>query len=290
MKTPAKVFIWIGMIIQFFLVYPIILGVHALKKINTATTSSELQTLGIFTILFCSILGGVFMLCIKDDELNGAISSSGNNVIVYKKKHITIEEKQENSPYAFRAKKVIKVLLYTLSGVLLVSLFLSITATVKPTGFHYILLISVGVQILIYIALMVFYIYKKYTLKNVTNALLIAFGVISAVEIVMSGIANYRYAGTYQVYNGKRYWVAGESWSLWCLFALAIVCVAITVIVLYLSFKTRQEVKVISYTETSNVEIELAEAQRLLSNGIITNEEYQSVRKGILKKYYNVEI
>ena len=290
MKTPAKVFIWIGMIIQFFLIYPIVLGVLSLKKINSATSSNELQTLGIFTTLFCSLLGGVFMLCIKDDELNGAISSSGSNVIVYKKKHITVEENQEISPFAFKAKKVIKVLLYTLSGVLSVSLFLAIAAIMECQGLPYIPLIFVGVQILIYIALMAFYIDKKYTLKNVTNALLIAFGVISAVEIAMSCITNYWFAGTYQVHNGHVYCVGGESWSLWCLFALAIVCVAITVIVLYLSFKTRQEVKVISYTETSNVEIELAEAQRLLSNGIITNEEYQSVRKGILKKYYNVEI
>ncbi len=298
MKTPAKVFIWIGMIIQFFLIYPIVLGVLALKKINSATSSNELQTLGIFTTLFCSLLGGVFMLCIKDDELNGAISASGNGVVVYKKKHITYEENNDIYPSKLKAKKIIKVLLYTLIGVLAFSLLFSIAATEDYLGESYVPLIFVGTQILIYIVLLVFYVVKKHTLTNITNVLLIAFGVVSAAEIAMSCITNYSLAWTYEWYNGYNYNVYGEGWEYWVLYALAIVCVAITVISLCFSFKTHQKdivgesafIKKISYTEKSNVEMELAEAQRLLDNGIITSEEYQSVRKGILNKYYNAEI
>lgn len=69
MKQTAKVFIWIGMISQCILIFPIIFGILALKKINTATSKKDLQTLGILTIFFCSILGGIFMLNIKEEEL-----------------------------------------------------------------------------------------------------------------------------------------------------------------------------------------------------------------------------
>ena len=298
MKTPAKVFIWIGMIIQFFLIYPIILGVLALKKINNATSSNELQTLGIFTTLFCSLLGGVFMLCIKDDELNGSVSPSGNEVVVYKRRHITYEENTNIDPIKLKANKIIKVLMYSLIGVLAASLLFSIAATEEYMGASFIPLIIVGTHILLYIILMVFYIIKKHTLNNITNALAIALGVVSAVEIAMSCVTNYSLAYTYNWYNGRNYHVYGDGWEYWVLYALAIVSVAIISVSLYFSFKTKQKdfsggtrlIKKVSYTETSNVEIALAEAQRLLDNGAINNEEYQGVRKGILNKYYNIEI
>ena len=299
MKTPAKVFIWIGMIIQFFLIYPIVLGVLALKKINSATSSDELKTLGIFTTLFCSLLGGVFMLCIKDDELNGTICTSANGVVVYKKKHITYEKNNNIDPPTLKARKTITALLYTLIGVLAISLLFSITATMKYCNWigynwSYIPLIFVGTQILIYIVLMVFYIIKKHTLTNITNALLISFLVVSASEIVISCVTNY----TLVNFLTLRHKYSGEGWEYWGLFALAMVCVVVTVYVLRLSFKTNQKnfageypfIKKVSYTSTSNVQIELAEAQRLLDNGIINCEEYQSARKGILNKYYNTDI
>lgn len=34
MKQATKVFIWIGMILQFFLIYPIVVGIFALKKLK----------------------------------------------------------------------------------------------------------------------------------------------------------------------------------------------------------------------------------------------------------------
>ena len=58
MKKAAKVFIWIGMICQFFLIYPIIVGVIALQRLNEARRKEEIQTIGILTILFCNIISG----------------------------------------------------------------------------------------------------------------------------------------------------------------------------------------------------------------------------------------
>ena len=45
-------------------------GRFALSKIETAKTRNELIPAGIVTILFCSFLGGIFMLCIDDSDLS----------------------------------------------------------------------------------------------------------------------------------------------------------------------------------------------------------------------------
>ena len=76
MKTAAKIFIIIGMIIGFWMILPIIFGALSLGKINTATQKSELVGLGICTLIFCSVLGGIFMLCIPEEQLNqgGAVA------------------------------------------------------------------------------------------------------------------------------------------------------------------------------------------------------------------------
>lgn len=68
MKTAAKVFIIIGMICTFYLIVPVIVGGIALKKMNTATSRDELTGIGIVTLLLCSLLGGIFLLCTKDED------------------------------------------------------------------------------------------------------------------------------------------------------------------------------------------------------------------------------
>lgn len=68
MRKAAKVFIWIGMICEFFLIFPIIVGIMSLKKIDNAISRAELQDFGIITLLFCSTLGGIFMLLMQDSD------------------------------------------------------------------------------------------------------------------------------------------------------------------------------------------------------------------------------
>ena len=298
MKTAAKVFIWIGMILQFFLIYPIVLGIFALKKINSATSKDELQTQGIFTTLFCSLLGGIFMLCIKDEELNGAISPSNNGVIVYRKKHITYERNENIDPIKQKAHKAIKALLYSLIGVFALSILFSIAATIDYNGESYIPLILVGISFVLYTVTMVFFIIRKHTLSRLTNVLLIIIGVVSIYLSILSAVTNYSLAWSIEWYNGETYHAYGEGWEYWCLFAFGLVLTGIVGIALFLSIKTKQKdlingatvVKKVTYTETSNVEIELAEAKRLLDTKIITEEEYQNIRKGILNKYYSATI
>jgi hypothetical protein len=46
-----------------------IVGGIALKRISNAVSKGQLIAIGIFTILFCSIPGGILMLCIPEDQL-----------------------------------------------------------------------------------------------------------------------------------------------------------------------------------------------------------------------------
>jgi hypothetical protein len=65
MQTVAKVFIIIGMICGFWAVLPLVFGIIALKKMKTEKPSTGLS---VCVLLFCSLLGGIFLLCSKDEE------------------------------------------------------------------------------------------------------------------------------------------------------------------------------------------------------------------------------
>ncbi len=76
MKTAAKVFIIIGMVIGFWMILPLIFGGLAISKINSATQKEELVGFGVCALLFCSMIGGILMLCIPESELNPATANS----------------------------------------------------------------------------------------------------------------------------------------------------------------------------------------------------------------------
>lgn len=136
MKKASKVFIWLGMIFQFFLIYPIVIGVLALKKINRASTREELQTFGIITTLFCSLLGGVFMLCIENEDLkdNNVINNDTNNqeqnVELNANRQTSIKQKKDKKPL------VVKILLIVFASLTfaasIVFFFLSLASVYVP--------------------------------------------------------------------------------------------------------------------------------------------------------------
>lgn len=68
MKTAAKIFTIIGMVAGAILIVPIIVGALALKKMNTATCKSDLTVMAVLNLLFCNMIGGILMLCLKDSD------------------------------------------------------------------------------------------------------------------------------------------------------------------------------------------------------------------------------
>ncbi len=65
MRTAAKVFVIIGMIFGCWLIFPLIIGLCALGQINNEFEKPS-TAMSVVTLIFCSLLGGIFMLCIED--------------------------------------------------------------------------------------------------------------------------------------------------------------------------------------------------------------------------------
>lgn len=69
MKTAAKVFIILGMIVGCWMIVPLIVGGFALSKLNKATSKSDLTVNAVLVLLFCNLIGGILMLCLSDEDL-----------------------------------------------------------------------------------------------------------------------------------------------------------------------------------------------------------------------------
>ncbi len=65
MKTLAKVFIIIGMVVGFWTILPLIFGGIALSQMKNGKPSTGIS---VCVLLFCSLLGGIFLLCSKEEE------------------------------------------------------------------------------------------------------------------------------------------------------------------------------------------------------------------------------
>lgn len=68
MKTAAKVFIIIGMIVGAIGIIPLIFGGITLSKMKTATCKDDITTWAVLTLIFCSMIGGILLLCCKDED------------------------------------------------------------------------------------------------------------------------------------------------------------------------------------------------------------------------------
>lgn len=110
MKKAAKVFIIMGMINQFYLVYPIIFGVFALRALKEVKTRKEMKLHGVLTCLLTSAIGGMFMLCLEDEDLASnankkveVIKENSNDLI--QKEDLTVAEVDPDNSLKTKFKK-----------------------------------------------------------------------------------------------------------------------------------------------------------------------------------------
>lgn len=69
MKTVAKVFIIIGMIFQCYMIFPLILGIIALKKLNKAEKKDDFGIgWGVVVLIFVNLIAGIVLLCMNDEN------------------------------------------------------------------------------------------------------------------------------------------------------------------------------------------------------------------------------
>ena len=83
MKTAAKVFTIIGMVVGAMAIYPIVIGWLCLKKMDEAQSKSDLTTMAILNLLFCSMPGGILMLLIDEKEFPAGAAAAYNGQAQY---------------------------------------------------------------------------------------------------------------------------------------------------------------------------------------------------------------
>ena len=77
MKTAAQVFIIISMIFGCWMILPLIFGGIALSQMSKGQRPST--GMSVCVLLFCSFIGGILLLCAKDEDFYNPNMNSGYN-------------------------------------------------------------------------------------------------------------------------------------------------------------------------------------------------------------------
>lgn len=302
MKTAAKVFIWIGMVIQFFLIYPIVIGVLALQKINNAKSTNELYGWGIATAFLCSPLGGIFMLNIKENELD-VQNLETVKLITRSKEVVKIEER---SLLTANGTKIIKIISLTIASLILIMLLFLVFFSVfglydldnilsqniiewgypesqletydRMQTHTHINIILTCIQLPLVIGGIVWFLVSK---KRSNLYLAIASSVCLIIAFIL--FWNQMILGSYWTLYSY-YIVAAFVISLINFILLAILTI-FSFITAILAKKTKK-IKTTVEKTVNNMECELNEIKTLLERSVITQEEYDRIRNSIVNKYY----
>ena len=77
MKTAAQVFIIIGMVCGFWVILPLIFGGIALSQMSKGQRPST--GISVCVLLFCYMIGGILLLCAKDEDFYKPGTNYGYN-------------------------------------------------------------------------------------------------------------------------------------------------------------------------------------------------------------------
>ena len=77
MKTAAQVFIIIGMVCGFWAILPLIFGGIALSQMSKGQRPST--GMSVCVLLFCNMIGGILLLCAKDEDFYNPNMNNGYN-------------------------------------------------------------------------------------------------------------------------------------------------------------------------------------------------------------------
>ncbi len=266
MKSAAKAFIWIAMILSFYLIFPVIVGVCALKKLDSATTKEELTNIGILTLIFCSMIGGIFMLCIDDNEL-AQNASAGS--IRYEK--VIVDNAKNNTKLFAVAHLVILISLVVVSLLMFVFACLGWFSDFCPTVSMSLTFAFVIASFVLTLIIGVIYYENKFKNNKWTIILTGLFLALVVCIIIFS------------IFAAKGHWAFWVVFGLACYLVPAALLELILVLVEKIKLKPQKVIK--QKVVVSKLEQELTEAKRLYDNGVITEEEYKKMREVIISKH-----
>lgn len=67
-KELIKTFLIIGMVVTFYLIFPVVLGIITIKKIENSEDPEEIRKWGIISLFFVNTLAGILILTYKNKE------------------------------------------------------------------------------------------------------------------------------------------------------------------------------------------------------------------------------
>lgn len=69
MKTAARVMLIIGMVLGCWLIFPIVIGVLALVKLEEIKKKDDLLLWALLSLFLVNLVAGIIMLCMSDEDL-----------------------------------------------------------------------------------------------------------------------------------------------------------------------------------------------------------------------------
>ena len=261
------------MICQFFLIYPIIVGVIALQKLNEARRKEEIQTIGILTLLFCNMVSGIIMLTMTDRDL-------AYNKVVRTANSSSIQAAPYNSTNLLH-----KVLSFAILGVVLISYICSMIPLINFAD-AFIPFILTFVLIVVSIVLIILVFSKK------KNDKLRAFMALSIVGLSIAVITlSILHSCGLALIDGNPFDMPDLDILIGCMVCSGIIII-MAGIIFFTAIKNKEETTVtneetIKSTSKYGIEAELDEVKSLFEKGLLNEEDYNLAKQAIIKKYYN---
>lgn len=271
MKNTAKVFIWIGIIAQCFLIYPIVVGVIALQKLNEIRKKEEIQTIGILTLFFCSLVGGIIMLTMTDKDL------SENRTV----NTVNISLKQDTHSLSYEL--LCKVLSLSILGIVLLSFVFSMIPLIN-FGDAFVPFVLTSVLIVVSVILIIAAFKKNKKIFVFITLVIIGLSVAVIILSILHccGLA---------LVNGNPFEMPDLDILIGCIVCSGI-CIVMAGVLFFTAIKNKNE-KFVNAKDNvydiSNygIEAELEEVKSLFEKGLFDERDYNLAKQTIIKKYYN---
>ena len=282
MKTTAKVFVYIGMFLQFYLIYPIVIGAIAIRKINKATSRKQLVGISVLVLILCSFVGGIIMLNIKD--FDQVVHCSNGNKLYRKEERIVIEDAKATQNQLMYAKYV-RFTVYFLIVFVLSNMFFTLfgIAITRLTSLIVAILVSIiSVLFVSYSAMVIVYEKSDRNVSSLTNVLLLLISYMFAFEIAIMTTTLVLDLGS----TNHKIWI----YIVMILISGLAMIFSLSAAVLSYVTKLRdlKRVKKTIVTETSDAEMQIESAKKLMEKNLITEEEYHGIKTRILSNYFRL--
>lgn len=106
MKKLARGFIILSIVLGFWMIFPIVFGAIALRKLDSAKTPREIVGWGVVTLFFVSQVAGVLMLIMDEEDLQGKERSAEKDKYFVERAGSVTKVNTEKTAYEIRVPDI----------------------------------------------------------------------------------------------------------------------------------------------------------------------------------------